>query len=343
MTRRIGITSTIPVEVVFAAGDVPVDLNNLFINDPDPARFIRFAEDAGYPRNICCWVKGLFGVVMQERCADIVVALTQGDCSNTLALVETLMINDVPVIPFEYPFSRDRDLLRLQIEKLAEALGTTLEAAQQWVERLRPVRSKLAEMDRLTWSEGVVSGAENHRLLVAASDFEGDPNLFEQKADALLLDAQKRSRRTGDVRLGYIGVPPIWGGLYEFLESQGAHVVFNETQRQFSMCWARGDIVNQYASYTYPYGVFARLDDITAAVVERAVDGIVHYTQSFCFRQIEDMIFREKLSVPILTLDGDQPAALDGRTKVRITAFVEMLRRSRDSLYQDYQAEPTGF
>jgi benzoyl-CoA reductase/2-hydroxyglutaryl-CoA dehydratase subunit BcrC/BadD/HgdB len=248
------------------------------------------------------------------------------------------MINDVPVISFEYPFSRDRDLLRLQIEKLAEALGTTLEAAQAWVERLRPIRGKLAEVDRLTWSEDVVSGAENHRLLVGASDFEGDPELFGQKVDALLRDARTRSRRAGGVRLGYIGVPPIWGGLYEFLESQGAHVVFNETQRQFSMCWAHGDIVNQYASYTYPYGVFARLEDIAAAISERAIEGVVHYTQSFCFRQIEDMIFREKLSVPILTIDGDQPAPLDGRTKIRITAFIEMVRRNQGLLEKDWQA-----
>ena len=75
MGKKIGITSTIPVEVVLAAGDVPVDLNNVFINDPDPARFIRYAEDAGYPRNICCWIKGLFGLVMQTRCADAVIAL----------------------------------------------------------------------------------------------------------------------------------------------------------------------------------------------------------------------------------------------------------------------------
>lgn len=338
MTRRIGITSTIPIEVVLAAGDVPVDLNNLFINDPDSARFVRYAEDAGYPRNICCWVKGLFGLVMETRCVDVVVALTQGDCSSTLALIETLMIRGVPVIPFGYPFSRDRDLLRLQIDKLAEALGTTREAAQGWVERLRPLRGKLAEVDRLTWRECVVSGAENHRLLVSAADLESDPKAFEEKVDAFLIEARSRMPIEGDVRLGYIGVPPIWGGFHEFLESQGARVVFNETQRQFSMCWAAGDIVDQYAAYTYPYGVFARLEDIETAVREREIDGIVHYTQSFCFRQIEDMIFREKLTVPILTIDGDQPAPLDGRTKIRISAFTEMLRKNRGRATKVFRA-----
>ena len=329
MTRRIGITSTIPIEIVLAAGDIPVDLNNLFINDPDSARFIRYAEDAGYPRNICSWVKGLYGLVVETKCVDAVVALTQGDCSSTLALIETLMMKGVPVIPFEYPFSRDRDILRLQIEKLAGALGTTLEAGQERLERLRPLRGKLAEIDRLTWREGLVTGVENHRLLVSASDLDGDAEVFEQRVDAMLKEAVSRTSLNGDVRLGCIGVPPIWGGFHEFLESEGVRVVFNETQRQFSMCWASGDIVDQYAAYTYPYGAFARLEDIEAAVSERKLDGIVHYTQSFCFRQIEDMIFREKLPVPVMTIDGDQPAPLDGRTRIRIGAFIEMLRKNR--------------
>ena len=297
MPRRIGFTSTIPVEIIFAAGDIPVDLNNLFINDPEPSRFVRYAEEAGYPRNICGWIKGLYGVVLETGCVDAVIALTQGDCSSTLALVETLMVQGVTVFPFEYPFSRDRDLLHLQIAKLGQALGKDISAGQEWVERLRPLRKKLAEIDKLTWREGTVSGSENHTFLLSASDFCGDVVIFENRVDEFLKETGKRNALPGDVRLGYIGVPPVWSGLYDFLESQGARIVFNEMQRQFSMCSAEeGDIVGQYLTYTYPYGVFARLEDIQGAIYERAIDGIVHYTQSFCFRQIEDMIFRKTQS-----------------------------------------------
>lgn len=330
MSRRIGITSTVPVEVILAAGDVPVDLNNVFIGDAEPLRFIRYAEEAGYPRNICGWIRGLYGLVMKTQCVDVVIALTQGDCSSTLALVETLMVSDVPVIPFEYPFGRDADLLRLQIEKLAHSLGTNTVAAQEWVRKLQPLRRKLAEIDSLTWREGVVTGYENHLFLVSASDFCGDVMLFERKVDEFLEKARQRKPLPGDVRIGYIGVPPMWADLYQFMESQGARVVFNETQRQFSMPFDCQDIVEQYLKYTYPYGVFARLRDISSAVSERAVDGLLHYAQSFCFRQIEDLIFRKKLSLPILTLEGDQPDVLDGRTKLRISAFIEMLRKGRD-------------
>ena len=35
---RIGITTTVPVEIIIAAGHTPVDLNNLFITDPEAAQ-----------------------------------------------------------------------------------------------------------------------------------------------------------------------------------------------------------------------------------------------------------------------------------------------------------------
>ncbi len=329
MARRIGITSTVPVEVILAAGHVPVDLNNLFVNDPEPDRFIRYAEEAGYPRNICGWIKGLFGLVMRTRCVDAVIALTEGDCSSTLALVETLLVNEVPVIPFAYPYARDADLLRLQIEKMAGALGTSMDAADEWNKRLRPLRKKLVELDTLTWKEGVVTGEENHRMLLASSDFRGDFQIFEREVTGLLEQARSREAAPSAVRLAYIGVPPVWSDLHQFLEAQGVQLIFNEMQRQFSMPFEESDLVRQYLRYTYPYGVFARLEDIEPALQERRADGIIHYTQSFCFRQIEDMIFRRKLSLPILTLEGDQPARLDDRTKLRLIAFIEMLRRRK--------------
>jgi benzoyl-CoA reductase/2-hydroxyglutaryl-CoA dehydratase subunit BcrC/BadD/HgdB len=197
----------------------------------------------------------------------------------------------------------------------------------------------LAEIDSLTWRRGVVTGHENHKFLVSASEVCGDVELFERRIDEFLEQARKREPFSGDIRLGYIGVPPIWDDLYQFLESQGARVVFNEIQRQFSMPFDCQDIVDRYVTYTYPYGVFMRLEDISSAISERALDGMVHYTQSFCFRQIEDIIFRKKLSVPILTVEGDQPAALDGRTKLRIGAFIEMLRKNRNSCPRDVGVE----
>ena len=54
----IGLTSTIPVEIVFAAGLKPVDLNNVFINSDKAQKLVAQAESAGFAHNICAWIKG---------------------------------------------------------------------------------------------------------------------------------------------------------------------------------------------------------------------------------------------------------------------------------------------
>jgi benzoyl-CoA reductase/2-hydroxyglutaryl-CoA dehydratase subunit BcrC/BadD/HgdB len=121
-------------------------------------------------------------------------------------------------------------------------------------------------------------------------------------------------------------VPPIFTDLYQVLESLGARVVFNEVQRQFSMPYKTDNMVDQYISYTYPYGAFARLEDMKEQIQKRQVQGIIHYTQTFCYRQIEDMIFRQKLGLPFLTLEGDKPGKVDARSRLRLEAFINMLK-----------------
>jgi benzoyl-CoA reductase/2-hydroxyglutaryl-CoA dehydratase subunit BcrC/BadD/HgdB len=59
------------------------------------------------------------------------------------------------------------------------------------------------------------------------------------------------------------------------------------------------------------------------------VHGVIHYVQSFCFRQIEDLIVRHELPVPVLTVEGDKPGRVDARTRIRLDAFVEMLAQRR--------------
>ena len=323
---RIGMTTTVPVEVILAGGHIPVDLNNVFITGAEPVRKVESAEDAGYPRNICGWIKGLYSTVIHTDCVDAVVAVTQGDCSNTQALMETWQMAGVKVIPFAYPYDRDVDLLRLQMQKMAQALGAEWEqvlAVKQEVDR---VRRKVAEIDRLTWQENKVSGFDNHLFQVSCSDFNSDVAKFEAEPDAFLTTAASLPEKKEKLRLGYIGVPPIFTDIHTYVEAMGARVVYNEVQRQFAMPYDEPDIIEQYRRYTYPHGIFFRIEDIQAEIKRRRLDGVIHYVQSFCYRQIEDIIIREKLKLPILTIEGDKPGRLDARTRLRIDGFIEMLK-----------------
>ena len=321
----IGLTSTIPVEIVFAAGLKPVDLNNVFVNSDRPEKLIAQAESAGFAPNICAWIKGIYATVMSQNVKRI-IAVTGGDCSNTLALAEVLNRKGVEIIPFEYPPDRDREFLMTQMEKLRRGLSATWSDIRTVKRRLDGIRRKLRQLDRLTFQENVVTGFENHLFLVSSSDFKSDPDQFEQELDAFLRSVKQRKPRKEEVRLGFLGVPPIFNDLHDRIESLGGRVVFNEIQRQFSMPYGDEDIVEQYLRYTYPYSIKGRIEDIERAIRQRNLDGLIHYTQTFCFRQIYDIILRESISVPILTLEGDRPGRIDSRTAIRLEAFIEMLK-----------------
>ncbi|MDD4600381.1 MAG: 2-hydroxyacyl-CoA dehydratase, partial [Negativicutes bacterium] len=218
------------------------------------------------------------------------------------------------------------DLLKLQMDKLVKNLGTDWDSVHRVKLQLDKVRAKVAEIDRLTWEENTVSGFDNHLYQVSCSDFNSNVTEFEKDVDGFIEKAKAAAEFDEDLRLGFIGVPPIFTDLYPYLEQMGARVVFNEVQRQFAMPFDVDDIVEQYRLYTYPYGVFGRIKDIQAQADQRNIDGIIHYVQSFCFRQIEDMILRERLDIPILSIEGDKPGKLDARTRLRIDSFLEMLR-----------------
>ena len=323
--RLVGITTTIPVEVLFAAGHRPLDLNNVFIASPDAAGMVEAAERSGFPRTMCAWVKGIY-TAARRRNVGTVVAVVQGDCSNTHALMEILESEGVRVVDFAFPYKREAPLLAAQLARLAERFGATLAAAERQKTRLDAIRATVHEIDRLAWQTGQVTGAEGFTWQVNCSDFEGAPERFGTEAEAFVAVAKARPAAAPPVRLGLVGVPPICADLHERLAEMGAGVVFHEVARQFAMPIPSASLLEQYASYTYPYDVFFRIEDIVRECRRREVQGVVHYVQSFCFRQIQDRLLRERVGLPVLTLECDRPGPLDAASRTRVEAFVEMLR-----------------
>lgn len=340
----IGITTTVPVEVVLAAGLVPVDLNNIFVSDTDPDGLVDIAHEEGFPQNSCAWLKGIFGAVVRGGSISRVVGVVRGDCSGTELLLEAFETRGLEVIPFTYPYPPSRQDMEREIARLCERLGTTLESAEAWRNRLASPRALLARIDRECWESNRVHGAEAHLWLVSSSDFNGDVAEFAAGMEEFLEAVKAREpldEREGlpygrEVRLGYIGVPPITPDVFDLAESLGARFVFHEVQRQFSMpadaapdelgetAPAR-DIVEQYIDYTYPYTVAHRARDINLQAERRSIDGVVHYVQSFCHRNLEDVVFRRLLKVPMLTVECDCPGGLGASARARLENFVQVL------------------
>ena len=337
--KKIGITTTVPIEILLAAGYQPVDLNNVFITDPSPERLINIAERAGFPLNCCSWIKGIYGVCMDYG-IDTILCVTTGDCSNTIMLMEVLKLKGLRVIPFAYPDQPDIQRMQYALEILAETLGTTLEDANRVRDELKSSRHLALKLDQLTWGQGLVSSWENHLWLVSTSDFNQDYHKYYHRLQKLLAEChQRQSYPTDWLRLAYIGVPSVYGqDLYRYLESNRARVVFNEIQRQFAMPKPGKSLAEQYSNYTYPYSIYQRLKDITTELERRQVDGVIHYVQAFCHRGIGDIIFRDGLKLPILTLEGNDDFLLTNHIKTRVEAFLDMVERSRQNLKYSQQA-----
>jgi len=321
--KVIGFTTTIPVEVIFASEYRPCDLNNVFITDSNPLRYLERAERDGFPKSMCNWVKGIYGVVMESQ-IDTVISVIEGDCSNALALLEILRYKGIRVIPFAYPYDRDRKILKKEIRKLMDELSVDVGRLAEVEKEIKLVRTNLGLIDRMTWHDKVVTGHENHIWLVCASDMLGDYKKYKSMTEEFIKGARSRKKIKG-LNIGYIGVPPILLDLYEFCESIGAHVVYNETQRQYAFPQSSKNIVKRYLDYTYPYGIFHRLEDIKKEIERRSIKGLVHYVQAFCHRVLDDVILRDVLDIPVITIEGDIPKKIDARTKLRLEAFIEML------------------
>lgn len=324
--KKIGLTTTVPVEILIAAGYSPVDLNNIFVTSENYSRYIEIAERDGFPRSLCAWIKGLYGVCLEHDIKEI-IGVVEGDCSNTKALVEVLSSKGIKVYPFSFPHSHNLDDVTRELQKLMDIFNVSTEDVEKVRNRLNKVRVLAKEIDELTYIDNKASGFENHLYQVSSSDFNCNVDLFEKDLKAKILGIIERQPTKRKIRLGYVGVPPMTADIYEFVENFDAGFVYNEVQREFAFPRAgeAKDIFQQYYDYTYPYDISFRMLELKKQIEERKLDGIIHYTQAFCYRGIEDIILKKELNIPILNIEGDKSNTLDARTKLRIEAFLDML------------------
>jgi len=321
-TKRIGFTTSLPVEVLYAAGHIPVDLNNIFLTQ-DSLKHIHDAELKGFPRSLCSWIKGNYSAALASD-LDEVIGIVQGDCSNSNSLLEMIKEQGLPVYRFSFPSEREYQALDYQIRLLEEHCQVSRKQTMEAKSWLDDIRRLLIELDRLTHSERKVSGRDNHLWLVNSSDFQGDPQRFENELREFLYQAGHADPLPTRLRIGYLGVPPIFRDLYDAISELGGDVLFNEVQRQFSMPDLKADIVEQYLIYTYPYSVLDRLQDIQREISRRKLDAIISYTQAFCHLQIDNLLLKKHIALPFLNLEGELPEKLDSRTILRLESFFEV-------------------
>lgn len=329
--KKIGLTTTVPIEVLIAAGYMPLDLNNKFITSEDYLSYIEISEREGFPKSMCAWIKGIYGACIQQGIEEV-VGVIEGDCSNTKALLEVLKLKGVQIHPFAFPQEHTLKAVTASINEFMDAFNVTVEAVEVIRVKLNAVRVKGAEIDALTVQENRVSGFENHILQLCLSDFDGDIEAYDLLLDQKLQEIRERRIVPKKIRLAYIGVPPMTSDLHDFVEGFDARFVYNEVQREFAFPRSGNakNIFEQYYDYTYPYDLDFRISEIKKQLKERKIDGVIHYTQAFCHKAIEDIVLKEKIKIPMLTIEGDKLNKMDARTKLRVEAFIDMLHEMED-------------
>lgn len=324
--KKIGLTTTVPIEVLITTGYEPFDLNNIFVTSEDYLKYIDVAEQDGFPKSMCAWIKGIYGACIVNNVSDI-VAVMEGDCSNTKVLNEILKSKGVVLHPFSFPHSHSYEELKSEINKFMDHFDVNEKDVEETRLILNEIRNKAKLIDELSYKENTVSGFENHLLQLCLSDFDGDYKKYDSFLSEKLEDIKTRKPVKKKLKLGYIGVPPMTGDLFEFVETLDSKIVYNEVQREFAFARNNeaGNIVEQYHDYTYPYGFDFRVKEIQKQIALRELDGVIHYTQAFCHKAAEHILLKEQLDVPILNIEGDKLNSLDARTKLRLEAFLDML------------------
>ncbi len=323
--EKVGLTTTLPVEVLYAGGYVPADLNNLFVADNDAYELVLAAEKNGFPQNSCAWVKGLYATAAKHGFRKI-AAVREGDCSQNIALEDVWKHDGIETIPFSYPYQRTTEDLERELYLFAGSFSAELAEVDEWKRKLDKIRSVAAEIDALAVKSQVVTSLELFLSQLNLTDFMGDPAQCLSYQQELLEEIKKREPGNEMPRLGVLGVPTILSDLSDIIDELGARVVYHEVPYEFSLIKSIGlSIEESYLDYTYPYSAEFRIAAINREITARRLDGVIHYTQSFCHRQIHDLLMRRSFKVPVLTIEGDRPAVTDGRTLTRIEAFIEQL------------------
>ncbi len=308
----VGITAMVPPELVFGCGHVPVDLNNAV------------PTSRAVPRGkVCAWTATWRDALLRgEVRVDRLAVVAGGDCHNALVDGQRAAMSGIPTHYFFYPFDGDVAYMEGQLRAFEAFLGGVRERSA--VEAVARIKALALELDAAR-ARGEVPGAVAFDLMISLCDMRGDLTGFERVlADAL---ARRRDPPAGP-RVALVGVPPIYPDFHEVAESFGLHVAFDELPWEFARCGGRGveDMARSYATYTFGRDLDHRLDVLEGELGRRKVDGIIHYTQYACHHILEDEVLRERLDLPMLTLQGDLPRKCPEQERLRLEAFAELLQ-----------------
>ena len=347
--------SFVPVELIYAAGALPVGLC-AFTEEPIPA------AEADLPRNLCPLIKASYGFALTDTCpyfyfSDFVVGETT--CDGKKKMFELMNeIKDTYVM--QLPHSRDAQALafwREQIiafqKKLEEFYGITIteediRAAIRLKNRERDVMRRYLELGRL--NPVAMSGYEMGTRVDAGSfsfDLEQRCSEVEKRTAEVLADWEANYKRKPTDRPRLLVTGCLNAGVREKIiravEEMGADVVAFDTcngirEKVEKVDESDPDVYNALArkylnincSVMSPNE--SRREYIGAMIDSYQVDGVIEIVLQSCHTYdveahfIKRFVTQEK-GIPYLNIETDYSQADKGQINTRLAAFLETIEK----------------
>lgn len=347
--------SFVPLEIVYAAGIVPVGLC-AFTDEPIPA------AETQLPKNLCPLIKASYGFALTDTCpyfyfSDLVVGETT--CDGKKKMFE-LLGELKPTYVMQLPHSRDKAALAFwkgQIiafkEKIEEFFGVTIteediRKAIRQKNHERQVMRRYLELGKL--DPAPISGYEMGTRIDAGSftfDLEQRCRLVEERTAEVLADWEANCKGKPSVkpRILVTGCPN--GGVREkvirAVEEMGADIVAFDT---CSGIRDKVELVDEnnpdvYEALAIKYlnincSVMSpndsRREYLAKMIDEYHVDGVIEIVLQSCHTYdveayfIKRMVNQEK-GLPYLNIETDYSQSDKGQINTRLAAFLETIEK----------------
>jgi len=346
--------SYVPEELIYASGAIP-----LCLVDGGSSLSVEAASSV-LPRIACPFVRAQAGEMILKRnpyygMLDMVVAPIT--CQHLKKVAEIWdYFGDIEVfklgIPHRYDGALELDYFITKLNALKERLqtltgneitGDKIGGAIELYNRMRELFKKISLTRRS--SSPSISALDFVRLNHAS--FHADPNFMVDVLDSLYQKLNKGDQGSAvEVpRLLLVG-PNIANGDYgilELVESAGGEIVVEEVCEGIRYYWQsienKGDLIRSlargYLQERLPcafmrYSSKKRLDFALKLIKDFNVSGVIWYELLYCETyDSESYIFAQKLNeynIPMLKLESEYSAASVGQFKIRIDAFIELVR-----------------
>lgn len=308
----VGITALVPPELVFGCGHTPFDLNNTV------------PTSECVPRGkLCAWTATWRDALLRgDLRVDSLVVVAGGDCHNALVDGQRVAMKGIPTHYLFYPFDGNEAEMEDHLASLEAFLGGITDQAA--LNHVADIKDLCIQLDVARCRRKVLGSRVFHHL-IQICDLGGDIDRFGASVRKALGD---RPETVPHIRIALVGVPPIYPDFHLVCEGFGMQVVFDELPWEFARMGGRTlrTMARNYAGYTFARDLEYRFGKLEEELKRRRVEGVVHYTQYACHHVLEDDMLRERLDLPMLTIQGDLARKCPEQEKLRLEAFAELLR-----------------